>query len=105
MKVLALGADAVAIGTAAMIACGCQQYRICDTGKCPMGIATQDPELRKRLDVDLTASLLGNFLRVSTEELRDFARLTGKNDVHDLSVDDLCTINSEISSHTDIRHV
>jgi len=105
VKVLALGADAVAIGTAAMIACGCQQYRICDTGKCPMGIATQDPELRKRLDVDLSASLLGNFLRVSTEELRDFARLTGKNDVHDLSVDDLCTINSEISNHTDIRHV
>ena len=51
-KALALGADAVAIGTSAMIACGCQQYRICDSGNCPKGIATQDPELRKRLQVD-----------------------------------------------------
>ncbi|MGI6216956.1 MAG: glutamate synthase-related protein, partial [Coriobacteriales bacterium] len=51
-KALAMGADAVAIATAALIALGCQQYRICDSGNCPMGIATQDPELRKRLDVE-----------------------------------------------------
>ena len=48
-KALAMGADAVAVATAAMMAVGCQQYRICNTGKCPVGIATQDPALRARL--------------------------------------------------------
>ena len=65
-----MGADAVAIANAALIACGCQQYRQCDTGKCPVGITTQDPRLRARLIVDYSAKKLENFLRVSTEELR-----------------------------------
>ena len=104
-KALALGADAVAISTAALIAIGCQQYRVCNSGKCPMGIATQDPELRRRLDIDQAANRLANFLRVSTEELKDFARLTGNDDVHKLSISNLCTTNSEISNHTEIEHV
>jgi glutamate synthase domain-containing protein 2 len=103
-KALAMGADAVAIGIAALIACGCQQYRVCDTGKCPMGITTQDPRLRARLIVDYSAKKLENFLRVSTEELKEFARLTGHDDIHKMSVEDLCTVNSEISSHSSIRH-
>lgn len=104
-KAIALGADAVAIATAALIACGCQQYRVCHTGKCPVGITTQDEQLRARLDIDKSAKWLENFLRVSTEELKSFARLTGNNDIHKLAVTDLCTTNSEISSHTDIEHV
>jgi glutamate synthase domain-containing protein 2 len=104
VKALALGADAVAIGTAALMAIGCQQYRICDTGRCPVGIATQDPGLRARLDVDEAARGLANFLRVSTEELKDFARLTGHGSVHELSVRDLVTTSSEISAHTSIPH-
>jgi glutamate synthase domain-containing protein 2/rubredoxin len=104
-KALAMGADAVALATAAMMALGCQQYRICGTGKCPVGIATQDPELRKRLDVDTSAHRIANYLRVSTAELKDFARMTGNSDVHKLSVRDLCTANSEISNHTNIEHV
>ncbi|NTV81068.1 MAG: hypothetical protein HGA24_06560 [Candidatus Aminicenantes bacterium] len=90
-KALALGADALAIGTAALMAIGCQQYRICDSGRCPVGIATQDPGLRARLDIDESARWLANFLRVSTEELKDFARLTGNDNVHKLSVLDLTT--------------
>ena len=43
--------------------------------------------------------------QVTTEELKTFARITGHNDVHDLNINDLCTINSEISDYTDIRHV
>lgn len=104
-KALALGADAVAISTSAMMAIGCQQYRICNTGKCPMGIATQDPELRKMLDIDKAASMLHNFLEVCTRELQDFARLTGNNHTNKLSLRDICTTNSEISGHTEIRHV
>jgi methylamine---glutamate N-methyltransferase subunit C len=104
-KALAMGADAVAIGTSALIAAGCQQYRICNTGRCPVGITSQDPQLRARLQVDKSASRLENFLRVTTEELAAIARLTGNDDVHQLSLADLCTTNSEISNHTEIAHV
>ena len=105
IKALALGADAIAIGTAALMAFGCQQYRLCNTGRCPVGITTQNPELRSRLNVETSAKRLENFLRVSTEELKDFARLTGNNDVHHLNIKDLCTTNSEISNNTEIKHV
>jgi glutamate synthase domain-containing protein 2/CDGSH-type Zn-finger protein len=104
-KALALGAEAIAIGTAALMACACQQYRLCDTGNCPVGVTTQNPEFRSRLAIDISAKKLENFLRVSTEELEDFARLTGNDDVRKLSIADLCTTNSEISDHTAIEHV
>ena len=104
-KALAMGANAVAIGTGAMIAAACQQYKICDTGDCPVGVATQDDELRKRLKIETAAKRVENYLRVSTEELKTFARITGHSDVHDLNINDLCTISSEISDYTDIRHV
>jgi glutamate synthase domain-containing protein 2 len=104
-KALALGADGVAIGTAALMAAGCQQYRICHSGKCPVGVTTQDPELRARLDIEKSARRLANFLTVSNEELAAFARMTGNSDVHALSIADVCTTNSEISNHTDIEHV
>lgn len=104
-KALAMGADAIAIGTGAMIAAACQQYKICDTGDCPVGVATQDDELRKRLKIESASKRVENYLRVSTEELKTFARITGHSDVHDLNICDLCTTNSEISGYTDIRHV
>jgi methylamine---glutamate N-methyltransferase subunit C len=104
-KALALGADAVAISTSALIAIGCRQYRICNTGKCPMGIATQDPILREQLDIDRAAKRLHNFLKVSTSELEEFSRLTGNRSVHGLSIRDLRTTNSEISNHTGVKHV
>jgi glutamate synthase domain-containing protein 2 len=103
-KALALGADAVAIATAALVAAGCQQYRICNTGRCPVGITSQDPELRKRLRIDKSAERLENYLRVSTDELATFARLTGHSDVHHLSLRDVFTTNSELSAHTAIEH-
>ena len=104
-KALAMGANAVAVGTAAMIAAACQQYRICDSGDCPVGVATQDEDLRKRLKIETASKRVENYLNVSTEELKTFARITGHSDVHDLDVNDLCTINSEISDYTEIRHV
>lgn len=104
-KALAMGANAIAIGTAAMIAAACQQYKICDTGDCPVGVATQDDELRQRLKIETASKRVENYLRVSTEELKTFARITGHDDVHDLNINDLCTINSEISDYTDIGHV
>jgi glutamate synthase domain-containing protein 2 len=104
-KALAMGADAVAVASAALIAIGCQQYRICDTGRCPVGITTQDPELRSRFDIGLSAERLANFFRVITGELATFARLTGHDDVHQLSAADLRSTSSEIAKHTNIAHV
>ena len=101
-KALAMGADAVAIASAALIAAACQQYRICGSGNCPMGIATQKPELRARLDVDKAAQRVANFLNVSLKELKTFARITGHTSVHDLSVADLMTLDRDIATYTEI---
>ncbi len=103
-KALAMGADAVAVASAALIAAACQQYRICGSGSCPVGIATQDPALRERLKVEQSAQRVANYLNVTCEELKTFARITGHDCVHDLSVDDLVTLDREISEHTNIPH-
>lgn len=103
-KAIAMGADAIAIASAGLMAAACQQYRICGTGKCPVGVATQDPELRKRFVGEAAAQRVANFLNVSLEELKTFARITGHKSLHDLNVSDLCTIREEISNHTNIPH-
>lgn len=103
-KAIAMGANAVAIASAGLIAAACQQYRICGSGSCPVGVATQDPELRKRLNVNQAAMRVANFLNVSLAELKTFARITGHEYLHDLNVSDLCTISREISEYTDIEH-
>ena len=104
-KALAMGADAVAVASSALIAAACQQYRICGTGNCPVGIATQNPELRERLKVEAAAQRVANFLNVSLSELRTFARVTGNHSVHGLSLDNLVTTDRDIADYTDIRHV
>lgn len=103
-KALAMGADAVAVASAGLIAAACQQYRICGSGSCPVGIATQDLKLRERMKVEASAQRVANYLNVSLAELKTFARITGHTSVHDLSVEDLVTVSREISEYTDIRH-
>jgi len=104
-KALCLGADAIAIATSALIAIGCQQYQVCHTGKCPVGIATQDPELRKKFNIEQSTKQLVNFLKVSSEEIIDFARLTGNDDIHKFGTHNLVTTSYEIFSQTNIQHV
>ena len=104
-KALAMGADAIAIGTAAMMAIACQQYRICETGKCPVGIASQDENLRSRLKIESSATRLGNYFNAVNNELKTFARITGHKNIHDLNIHDLATTNHEISNYTNIQHV
>lgn len=103
-KAIAMGADAVAVASAAMVAAACQQYRICGTGMCPVGVATQDETLRGRLHIDIAAKRIENYLKCSGEELKTFARITGNEDIHGMSVHDLCTISREISEYTNIAH-
>lgn len=104
-KAIAMGADAIAVASGPMIAAACQQYRICGTGLCPVGIATQDPELRARLKGEAAAKRVANYLNVSLEELKTFARVAGHSKLHNLSVEDLVTTCREISEHTNIAHV
>ena len=115
-KCLALGATAVAIGHSALMALNCNkeipgvtdyegtvgvpagQCYHCHTGRCPVGITTQDPELRKRLEVDPAAERVYNFLTAMTMELQMLARACGKTDVHSLEPEDLCALTMEAAA-------
>lgn len=104
-KALALGADAVALATAAMMAIGCQQYRACHNNTCPVGIATQKMELRQRFSVDKSAERLVNFFENMRLQLMDFARMCGRRSLFELSTEDMATVDSEIAAHTPIPHM
>ncbi len=110
-KCMALGADAVAIGTAALIALGCNHpmydeefkkigsaagfYDDYHEGKDPAGISTQDPDLMKRLDPVVAGRKLANYLNVLTLEAQTLARACGKNDLRNLEPEDLVALTIE----------
>ena len=113
-KALALGADAVSIGTAALVALGDndphweEEYRALGTtagayddwheGRDPAGISTQDPELAKRLDPEMAGRRLANFLKVMTLEVQTIARACGKTHVHNLEPEDLVAVTVEAAA-------
>ena len=96
-KALALGADAVAVSNAAMQAIGCMGMRVCNTNTCPVGIATQDPELRKRLKVDSAAKGLSRFFEASTDLMKILARACGHRSLSEFDINDLTTFKREMS--------
>ena len=114
-KALALGADAVAIGHSSLMALNCNKnipeadfeseigveaghcYH-CHTGRCPVGVATQDTELRKRLNPDDAAERVYNFLHTLTIECQMLARACGKTNVHSLEPEDLAALTMEASA-------
>ena len=118
-KCLALGADAVMIGTAAMMALGCNAPRFgedyaalgtapgrchhCHTGRCPVGIATQDPELVPRMDIPSGAERVARFLTALTMEVTLLAKACGKSSVHNLEVEDLRALSLEASAFTGVK--
>lgn len=122
-KALALGADAVAIGQAALMALGCNSHvwhqgeeafdatedymklgtragycHHCQTGQCPVGITTQDKELEQRMEPDWGARRLKNYLQVLTMELTTLARACGKSNVHHLEREDLVALTVEAAA-------
>jgi glutamate synthase domain-containing protein 2 len=113
-KALALGADAVSIGMAAMMALNCnapiyvEDYEklgtkpgsctLCHTGKCPVGVTTQDPELEKRLDPERAARRVRNYLKTLTLECQTLARACGKSHVHNLEPEDLVALTMEAAA-------
>lgn len=84
IKAIALGADAVYIGTAALVAMGCHVCQKCYTGKCNWGIATQDPYLTKRLNPDIATRRLVNLLRAWSLEIKDMLGGMGINAIESL---------------------
>lgn len=118
-KCLALGADAVMIGNAAMIAMGCNSPRYlddyaklgtspgachhCHTGLCPVGIATQDEELQKRMDPAAGAERVARYLTAMTMEVTALAKACGKSSVHNLEVEDLRALSFEASAFTGVK--
>ena len=102
-KALALGADAVFCATSLLIAMGCTYCRLCYLGKCPKGIATQDVELRKKLNVEESAQKIANFIKNSTEEIKMIAGVCGENDIHKLNKGHLRALNSEIARITETK--
>ena len=99
-KCLALGADAVYIATAALIAINCEQYRVCHTGLCPTGVTTQLPSLAKQLNVERGVERLSNFIQVSTQEIANLTRIVGKNDIRNLDVEDLVSMKRALATIT-----
>jgi glutamate synthase domain-containing protein 2 len=104
VKALALGADAVAVSNSALQAIGCLGMRACHTNNCPVGIATQKPELRRRLKIDRGAKQLNNFFRASTELMQVLARACGHRHLSQLAVDDLTTWKREMAHLTGIQY-
>jgi glutamate synthase domain-containing protein 2 len=112
-KAIALGADAIYIGTAALIALNCNRsiheidyhaigaapYHChhCHTGRCPVGITTQDPVLMERLNIDEASERIFNLLRVMTMEIQMLARACGKSDIHHLEPEDMAALTAEAS--------
>lgn len=103
-KALAMGATAVAMATTSMIAIGCQQYLACHTGNCPVGIATQRPELEARFDVDRSADRGANVLDAMRQELELLCRAIGVSGIHDLTPQHLATLDSELSAYAGLAH-
>lgn len=104
IKALALGADAIAVSNSALQAIGCLGMRSCHTNNCPVGIATQNPDLRQRLKVKKGANQLNNFFRASTELMQVMARACGHDHLNKFCIDDLTTWEREISHLTGITY-
>jgi glutamate synthase domain-containing protein 2 len=122
-KALALGADAVSVGMGSLVALGCnsasalidgREVDVTDdyarlgtapgychhmqTGRCPVGITTQDPELERRLDPEVGARRVMNYLKTLVMELTTLARACGKSNVHNLEPEDLVALSIEAAA-------
>ncbi|MEO0983703.1 MAG: glutamate synthase-related protein [Pseudomonadota bacterium] len=104
VKALALGADAIAISNAAMQAIGCIAMRACHTNNCPVGIATQRPELVSRLVVEKSAQRLKNYFDAATELMKVLARACGHARLADFTPEDLTTFSREMSDLSGVSY-
>ncbi len=102
-KAMMMGADGVALSNSAMQAVGCIAARMCNSNNCPVGIATQKPELRKRLDVQISAEKLARYFGASVELMQVLARACGHNSLSDFRHDDITTWKLEMANLSGVR--
>ena len=87
-----------------MQAVGCVAARMCNSNNCPAGIATQKPELRKRIDADEAPKRLARFFAASVELMQVMARACGHDHLSKLEKSDLATWDDQMSKLTGIRY-
>ena len=97
IKAMALGADGIALSNSALQAIGCIAARMCNTNNCPSGIATQKPELRKKIDIDEASARLNRFLTSSVELMKVMARACGHDRLNQFNRDDIATWNRQMA--------
>jgi len=104
-KALALGADAVFCATPLLIAMGCIQCGLCSLGECPKGIVTQKEILRQKLDIEEASQNIANFIKNCNEEIKMIAGAVGKDNIHNLSQNDLRALSLEIAKISGVKLV
>ena len=103
-KAMALGADAIAVSNSAIQAVGCVAARMCNTNNCPVGIATQKPELRARLDVQTGAEQLARYFGASVELMMVLARACGHDSLSAFNQNDLTTWKREMADLSGLKY-
>lgn len=103
VKAKAMGADAIAVSNSAMQAVGCIAARMCNSNNCPVGVATQKPELRKRLDVQVGAERLARYFGASVALMQVLARACGHNAINQFAPSDITTWHREMADVSGIR--
>jgi glutamate synthase domain-containing protein 2/CDGSH-type Zn-finger protein len=102
-KAMALGADAVAVSNSAMQAVGCIAARMCNSNNCPVGVATQKPELRERLHVQPAAEKLARYFGASVELMQVLARACGHSDLSSFNPRDITTWKRQMADLSGVR--
>lgn len=105
VKMLALGADCISVGTAAIIAGGCIACMQCHVGTCPVGIATQDKGHESRYDLDRQAQNIHRYLESVRWQIAAITKALGHDDVHKVSRDDLVALTPEAADITGLPYV
>jgi glutamate synthase domain-containing protein 2/CDGSH-type Zn-finger protein len=103
VKAMALGADAIAVSNSAMQAVGCIAARMCNSNNCPVGVATQKPELRKRLDVLRGAEQLARYFGASVELMQVMARACGHDSLSGFTPRDVTSWKRDVADLAGIR--
>ncbi|MFT5451688.1 MAG: glutamate synthase domain-containing protein 2 [Enterobacterales bacterium] len=104
VKALALGADGIAVSNSAMQAIGCVAARICNTNNCPAGIATQNADLRQRLNIEKSSKQLQNFFNASVELMQVMARACGHEDLSQFNSNDLASWHDKMCRLSGIKY-
>ena len=104
VKAMALGADGVAIANSAIQAIGCLGMRACHTNNCPVGIATQKPGLRARLQIHASAGQLANYLGATVDLMKILARACGRDHFNQFNIDDLTTWKRDMAILSGVRY-